>query len=161
MAGPYRAGSDILKPVAHVGAVLYSGAAALLSVPTTVRVPCIQTRPKIDGRNRDSVWIDSVCKKVNIKAAVRSFSSFSNFMWVVPRHGTARMNPMFWGECAGVSHRAWHRCAYCHSKSHNNEFRNTIRNEPPLFMKPNSDCGIWNNNRSPPQSSQSCNGNKK
>lgn len=50
MAGPYRAGSDVLEPLAHVGAVLYGGAAALLSVPTTVRVPSIQTHPKIEKK---------------------------------------------------------------------------------------------------------------
>lgn len=33
--------------------------------------------------------------------------------------------------------------------------------EPPLFIEPNSEWGIWNNNGFLPQSNQSCNSNKK
>ena len=42
---PYRALSDILAPLAHVGTVLDGGAALLLTVPATVGVSGVQAVP--------------------------------------------------------------------------------------------------------------------
>lgn len=47
----YGACGDVLEPLAHVGAVFYSGAASLLAVPATVGVPGFQTHPETDRKN--------------------------------------------------------------------------------------------------------------
>lgn len=47
----YWARSDVLEPLAHVGAILYCGAASLLPVPTTIWVSGTQTRP---GKHRQT-----------------------------------------------------------------------------------------------------------
>lgn len=44
-SGSYRTHGDILPPLAHVGAVLQCGAAALPGVPAAVGVSCLQTQP--------------------------------------------------------------------------------------------------------------------
>lgn len=41
----YRTNSDVLLPLAHVGAVFQGGAPALPEVPATVRVPSLQAQP--------------------------------------------------------------------------------------------------------------------
>lgn len=49
---PHRAGGDVLLPLAHVGALLQGGAAALPEVPAAVGVPRLQAQPAAVTKER-------------------------------------------------------------------------------------------------------------